>query len=219
MSGYINKAAVLLSCCLMGAAHADSILTFEKMGAGGKKEIRTVSITGRWLRIDSDAEGGPDYTLMDTGRMIMFEIDDKNKSFRQTHMGKYYWPKDVVPKLTPMREKGAVAGVRCNMIQEVDADKPAATHCMVPGQDVGLNQRKTKTLSRLFLVSRRMDLDWGAATTPDERQVSINSQSLENGESLKFVSAVHKPIPDNRIKIPDEFKQIRVKQQKHKHSE
>ena len=217
MSSYF-KAAVVLGCCLVGDAYADSILTYEKTGADGAKETRTVSITGRWLRIDSDARTSPDYTLMDTGRMIMFEVDPESKSFRQTHMGKYYWPKDVLPKLKPMREKDAVSGVRCNKIQEGPKDQPVAVHCMVAGQDIGLNERKTKTLSRLFLVSRRMNLDWGGVTTPDERQVSISSKSISSVESLKFISAEHKPIPDNRIKIPDEYKQMRVEQKKHKHT-
>jgi hypothetical protein len=218
MSADFNSAAILLGCCLIGSVHADSILTFEKSGAGGIKEIRTVSITGRWLRIDSDAEGGPDYTLMDTGRMLMFEVDDKNKSFRQTHMGKYYWPKDVLPKLKPMREKTAVSGVRCRKVEEKDGEESIANHCMTAGSEIGLNERKTKSLSRLFLVSRRMKLDWGAVTTPDERQVSISSHHPSSGDSLTFVSVVHKPIPDNLIKIPDDYKQIRVKQQKHKHA-
>lgn len=217
MSSYI-KAAMILGCCLASEVYADSILTFEKTSAAGTREVRTVSITGRWLRIDSDAAGGPDYTLMDTGRMIMFEVDDKNKSFQQTHMGKYYWPKDRLPKLKPVREKSAVSGVRCNMIEERVDDQPVAVHCMVAGQEIGLNERKTKTLSRLFLVSRRMNLDWVAATTTDERQVSISSTRSSGGESLKFLSAEHRPIPDNRMKIPDEYKQIRVEQKKYKHT-
>ena len=63
-----------------------------------------------------------------------------------------------------------------------------------------------------------MNLDWGGATTPDERQVSISSKSNASVEGLRFISAEHKPIPDNRIKIPDEYKQIRVEQKKHKHT-
>ena len=212
------KAAMIVGCCLAGEAYADSILTFEKTGAQGEKETRTVSITGRWLRIDRDGAAGPDYTLMDTGRMLMFEVDTESKSFRQTHMGKYYWPKDVVPKLKPVREKDAVSGIRCNKVQEGPKEQPVAIHCMVAGQDIGLNERKTKTLSRLFLVSRRMNLDWGGATTPDERQVSISTNNLSNADGLKFISAEHRPIPDNRIKIPDEYKSIRVEQKKHKHT-
>ncbi|MES9946663.1 MAG: hypothetical protein ABW080_17050 [Candidatus Thiodiazotropha sp.] len=218
MSVYFKSAAIVFGCGLIGTANADSILTFEKSGPGGVTETRTVSITGRWLRIDSSAEGGPDYTLMDTGRMLMFEVDDKNRRFRQSHMGKYYWPKDVMAKLKPMREKAAVSGVRCRKVDEIEKGKSVANHCMVAGIDIGLNERKTKSLSRLFLVSRRMKLDWVAATTPDERQVSISSHNSATGEGLKFISAVHKPIPDNRIKIPDEYKPMVLKQEKHKHA-
>lgn len=213
------KAAVILGCCLAGELQADSILTFEKTSATGERELRTVTITGRWLRIDSDADAGPDYILMDTGRMLMFEVDDGNKNFRQTHMGKYYWPKTSAPKLKPMREKDAVSGVRCHKVQEGRDEQPVAVHCMVAGQQIGLNERKTKTLSRLFMVSRRMKLDWVAATTPDERQVSISSTRSSGGESLRFLSVEHKPVPDNRMKIPDEYKPVRVEQKKHKHSE
>ena len=45
-----------LSLCLSGLAQADSILVFEKTAADGSKEQHTVSITGRWLRIDSDVK-------------------------------------------------------------------------------------------------------------------------------------------------------------------
>jgi hypothetical protein len=219
MSTRFKGAAILFCCSLINSAQADSILTFEKMSASGKKETRTVSITGRWLRIDSDAKGGASYTLMDTGRMLMFEVDDESKSFRQTHMGLYYWPKKEAQKLKPTRERSAVSGVRCLMVEEREADKVIANHCMVAGQDIGLNERKTKTLSRLYMVSRRMGLDWHGATTPDERQISISSKSLSESGSLKFVSAVHKPIPDRLIKIPDEYQSIREKQKKFKHSE
>ena len=217
MPGYLKKTVLAFGFCLMGSAQADSILTFEKTAASGEKEVRTVSITGRWLRVDTDAEGGPDYVLMDTGRMLMFEVDDKRKSFRQTHMGKYYWPKDVVPKLKPMRERSVVSGVRCLNVQELEGNQATVAHCMVTGSEIGLNERKTKTLSRLFLISRRMNLDWVGATTPDERQVSISSENLSNRQALKFVSVEHRPIPDNRIKIPDDYEQIRVEQKKHKH--
>ncbi|MCG7928221.1 MAG: hypothetical protein JAY67_22095 [Candidatus Thiodiazotropha taylori] len=209
--------ALVLSLGLIGSAHGDSMLTFEMSGPKQEKETRTVSITGRWLRIDSDQPGAYDYTLMDTGRMLMFEVNDKEKSYKQTHMGRYYWPKDVKPKLKPMREKGVVAGKRCRKIHEVVGAKHALNHCMLPGTDLGLDERSTKTLSRLYQVSRRMQLDWIGAMTPDERQISISSQDLESGASLKFTSIVHKGIPDNQFKIPDTYQRIKVEQKKYKH--
>ncbi|MCG7939690.1 MAG: hypothetical protein N0C81_04680 [Candidatus Thiodiazotropha lotti] len=208
---------VVLGLGLIGSVHGDSILTFEMSGPNAAKETRTVSITGRWLRIDTDQQGSPDYTLMDTGRMLMFEVDDKKKSYKTTHMGKYYWPKDVKPRLKPMREKGVVAGKRCRKIHEVVGSKHALNHCMLPGTELGLDERSTKTLSRLYQLSRRMKLDWIGAMTPDERQISISSQDLKSGATLKFTSILHKGIPDNKFKIPDTYQRIKVEQKKYKH--
>ncbi|MCG8083265.1 MAG: hypothetical protein JAY73_19850, partial [Candidatus Thiodiazotropha taylori] len=86
-----------------------------------------------------------------------------------------------------------------------------------PGTDLGLDERSTKTLSRLYQVSRRMQLDWIGAMTPDERQISISSEDLESGASLIFTSIVHKGIPDNQFKIPDTYQRIKVEQKKYKH--
>ncbi|MEW8321926.1 MAG: hypothetical protein AB2606_04715 [Candidatus Thiodiazotropha taylori] len=211
----ITKTAVLLGFGLIGSAHADSIVTFEMNGPNQSKEIRTVSITGRWLRIDSDNEAGPDYTLMDTGRMLLFEVDDKKKSFKQTYMGKLYWPKDVPPKLISMRERGVVTGKRCLKVQEQVSSRHMLNHCMLNGTELGLDERSIKTLSRLFQVSRRMKLDWIAATTQDERQISIHSHDSENGTSIKYISIVHEGIPDNKFKIPDTYQRINTKQKKY----
>ncbi|MCU7873984.1 MAG: hypothetical protein KZQ91_14675 [Candidatus Thiodiazotropha sp. (ex Lucinoma borealis)] len=215
MLNHFNKTAMVLGLSFIGTVNADSILKYEKMVSEDIKETVTLSITGRWLRIDSDVKGKADYTLMDTGRMLMFEVMDGDKSYRQTHMGKFYWPEDLLPKLKPAREKASVSGVRCQKVHEMGPEKPLAHHCMAAGSALGLNERKTKTLSRLFLVARRMGMEWPGISTKDERQVSVSSHVLENGSSLKFVSVEHKAIPDNRMKIPDDYKQIRVEQKKH----
>lgn len=213
LEGY-RKTATALVCCLCSTACADSIVSYEKVDAEGARETLKISLTGRWLRIDHEPKGEVDYTLMDTGRMLMFEVDDDTRSFRQTRTGMFYWPEDVQPRLRPEREKGMAGGVRCQVVNEVGEEKNLARHCMAPGSAIGLNERKTKTLSRLFLVARRMGLDWGGVSTLDERQVSVSSRNLENGSSLTFLSVEHRPIPDNRIKIPDVYKPVVVKQKK-----
>lgn len=210
----LKKTTIALSLCLAGMAQADSILVYEKTGADGSKVTHTVSITGRWLRIDSDAQGKPDYTLMDTGRMIMFEVDDDARFYKLTRMGKFYWPAVPTPKFMPVPEKQTVSGVRCQKVHEMGAEKPLAEHCMSPGASLGLNARETKTLSRLFEVARRMGWDWVGIGTPDERQVSVQSRNLESGVSQQFKSVEHKAIPDNQVKIPDDYKQVRVELEK-----
>ena len=195
-------------------AQADSILVYEKTAADGNKVEHTISITGRWLRIDSDAKGEPDYRLMDTGRMILFEVNSAAKSYRLTRMGKFYWPQVPAPRFKPVPEKQTVSGVRCQKVLETGPEKPRAEHCMTAGASLGLNARETKTLSRLFVVARRMGWDWIGVSTLDERQVSIRSRNLDGKVSQYFKSVVHKAIPDSRVKIPDDYKQIRVEQNK-----
>jgi hypothetical protein len=209
-----KQTAIALACCAFGSAYADSIVKYEKIDPDGVKERVTISISGRWLRIDQEPKGETDYTLMDTGRMLMFEVDDDTKSFRQTRTGMFYWPKDIQPKLRPEREKAMIGGVRCQIVKELGAEKPIAKHCMAAGSAIGLNERKTKTLSRLFLVARRMGLGWGGVSTTDERQVSVSSLNLENSSSLTFLEVEHKPIPDSLMKIPDSYKPVVVKQKK-----
>jgi hypothetical protein len=209
-----KQTTIALACCTFGSVYADSIVKYEKIDPDGVKERVAISITGRWLRIDQEPKGETDYTLMDTGRMLIFEVDDDTKSFYQTRTGMFYWPKDVKPKLRPEREKAMIEGVRCQMVKEMGAEKPIAQHCMAAGSAIGLNERKTKTLSRLFLVARRMGLGWGGVSTTDERQVSVSSLNLKNSSSLTFLEVEHKPIPDSRMKIPDSYKSVVVKQKK-----
>ncbi|MCU7886330.1 MAG: hypothetical protein KZQ82_19250, partial [Candidatus Thiodiazotropha sp. (ex Lucinoma annulata)] len=84
MLNHFNKTAMVLGLSFIGTVNADSILKYEKMVSEDIKETVTLSITGRWLRIDSEVKGKADYTLMDTGRMLMFEVMDGDKSYRQT---------------------------------------------------------------------------------------------------------------------------------------
>lgn len=212
----LTTTTAVLSLCAVSLAQADSILVYEKSGVDDKKIEHTISITGRWLRIDSDAKGKPDYMLMDTGRMILFEVDDSAKSYKLTRMGKFYWPEIPAPKLMPVPEKDTISGVRCQKVREMGPEKPVAEHCMAAGGPLGLNAREVKTLSRLFMVARRMGWDWVGVSTPDERQVSIRSRNLDTGISQKFKSVKHQAIPDNRVKIPDTYKRIMAEQKKPK---
>ncbi|MCU7830176.1 MAG: hypothetical protein KZQ85_14020 [Candidatus Thiodiazotropha sp. (ex Myrtea sp. 'scaly one' KF741663)] len=214
MFNLLNKSVIALGLCVIGTAHADSILKYEKVGSSGDKQTITVSITGRWLRIDNEGKEKPDYTLMDTGRLIMFEVDDDAKRYTATRMNKAYWPDMLPPKLMPVQEKATVSGIRCQKVHEMGTKAPKAEHCMTAGVQLGLNARETITLSRLLMVTRKMGWDWNGVSTPDERQVSVQSRSLDGNMSLTFKSVEHKAIPDNRVKIPDTYKQNWADQKK-----
>lgn len=210
----LRTTIAVLGLCAASMAQADSILVYEKTGADGSKVEHSISITGRWLRIDTDGQGKPHHRIMDTGRMLLFEVDDSAKSYKLTHMGKLYWPEIPVPKFMPVPEKQTVSDVRCQKVQEMGPEKPIAEHCMTAGGPLGLNARETKTLSRLFVVARRMGWDWPGVSTPDERQVSIQSRNLGSGVTQQFKSVKHEAIPDDRFKVPDDYKQIRVDQKR-----
>jgi hypothetical protein len=113
-----------------------------------------------------------------------------------------------------MERTRLVAGIRCRQVQEIVPDKPALEHCLATGAQLGLNAREMKSLSRLFLIARRIGWDWPSISMADERMASISSSNRDTGVTQRFVSVKHKGIPDNRVKIPDSYKRIAVEQKK-----
>jgi hypothetical protein len=108
-------AALLSASSVAPLAHADSTLVYELTAADGSKIQHTIAIRGPWLRLESEPKGKSDYTLMDTARLLMFEVDDQAKSYQVTRMGRLYWPTTDLnaPKFKPIPKKQAVSGVRC----------------------------------------------------------------------------------------------------------
>ncbi len=180
---------------LVPLTHADSTLVYELTGKDGSKTQHTVSISGRWLRLESSPKGKYDYLVMDTGRLLMFEVDDQARSFQTTRMGRLYWPDTPLnhPDFMPMAKKQTVAGIACQPVHEMAKDKQSiAQHCMSAGGPLGLNAREMITLSRLFMSARRIGFNWPGVATPDERQVSILSQTPD-GRKQEFKSVLHRP--------------------------
>ncbi len=206
--------AILLTLCTASASYADSTVVYQLTNKAGDKIEHTIQISGRWLRLDSQPKGKADYTVMDTGRSLMFEVDDKSKSFQVTRMGRLYWPETPLnsPKFKPVNKKNAVAGVRCQPVNEMGNNKkPVAEHCMSAGGALGLNAREMITLSRLFMSVRRMSDSladsWLGLATPDERQVSLLSQTAA-GNKLEFISVSHDRLDKTMLKIPVDYKRL-----------
>jgi len=207
----IIVAAALGVLSAVPLAHADSTLVYELTAADGSKIQHTISIRGPWLRLESEPKGKSDYTLMDTARLLMFEVDDQAKSYQVTRMGRLYWPATALntPKFKPIPKKQTVAGVRCQPVQEMDKDDTSiAEHCMSAGGSLGLNAREMITLSRLFMSARRIGLGWPGVATPDERQASVLSQNPDGGRQ-EFKSVVHRRVAKSLFKIPDGFKRLK----------
>ena len=203
--------AILLTLCATPVSYADSTVVYELSNKAGDKVEHTISISGRWLRIDSVPKGKADYTVMDTGRLLKFDIDDKAKSFQLTRMGRLYWPETPLnsPNFKLLRKKKTVAGVHCQPVNEIGENKkPVAEHCMSSGGSLKLNAREMITLSRLFMSTRRMGDSWLGLATPDEHQVSIFSQN-STGDKLVLKSVSHGRIDKTLFKMPVNYKRLK----------
>ena len=203
-------AAVLAAWSVAPLVHADSTVVYQLTNKEGDKVEHTIQISGRWLRLESEPKGKADYTVMDMGRMLKLEVDEKNRSYQLTRMGRLYWPETPLnsPKFKPVRKNNAVAGVRCQPVNEIGENKQAVTeHCMASGGSLNLNTREMITLSRLFMSTRRIGDSWLGVATPDERQVSILSQNAA-GDRLVLKSVSHGWIDKTLLKIPVDYKRL-----------
>lgn len=207
--------ALLLMLCIIPKSYAYSTVVFELSNKAGEKVEHKVSIDGRWLRIDSKPEGKADFILLDTGFHRFYEVYDKDKKYQLTHVGRLYWPETPLlsPRFKLLRKNKAVAGKRCQPVNEISADKQAiAEHCMATGGALGLNAREMNTLSRLLTIMRRkadsLQDSWIGAASPDERQISILSEDTD-GNRMEIKSVNHDKIDYRSLQIPKSFKEMK----------
>ena len=208
-------AAFVITFSATSISYADSTVVYESSNKAGDKVEHTILISGPWLRLDSVPKGKTDYSIMDTSRLMKFDIDEKAKTYQLTRMGRLYWPETplISPGFKMLRTKKAFAGIACQPVNELGENKQTvAEHCMASGSSLRLSAREMFTLSRLFMSSRRMsdrlsDSLLGVAT-PDERQVSILSQDPA-GNKLEFKSVTHGWISRKLMKIPAGYKMLK----------
>lgn len=190
--------------------YADSVLVYELKLPNAETVKQTISIDGRWLRLETEPPGQADYTLMDTGRQIKFDVYDRSKSYQVTRMGSLYWPETakLLPRFKPLKKAAIIAGARCQQVDEIiPTGETVLKHCMSSTGSLGLNSREMITLTRLFMLGRRLNVGWPAVATPDERQVSVSSQA-KDGTVHQFVSVWHGNLPYTQFKIPNDYKRI-----------
>jgi hypothetical protein len=201
---------ILLSFSILTPLYADSVLVYELKRPNAETVKQTISIDGRWLRLETEPRGQTDYILMDTSRQIKFDVYDKTKSYQVTRMGKLYWPEtaNILPRFKPLKKISSVAEARCQLVDEIlPTGETVLKHCMTTTGPVGLNSREMITLARLFMLARRLNVGWPAVATKDERQVSISSRARD-GTMQQFVSVWHGNLPYTKFKIPKDYKRI-----------
>ncbi len=210
MFNQLKTATAVLSLCMASVTHGESTLVFENIEADSAKSQQTISISGRWLRSETDKKGKPDYTLFDSGRLMLFNVDDTEKNYRVTRVGRLFWPDaPTAPKFKPTNKRYSVAGFPCVIVQEMGKEGPVAEHCMAGLGPLGLNRRELIAMSRLFMTGRAMRTGEIGVATPDERQISIQSKSLVGKQSRVLKSISHKPILNSKLKIPDDYNRIK----------
>jgi hypothetical protein len=112
------------------------------------------------------------------------------------------------PTLRPTRKTRSVAGIECReVIESIDA-KPIVEHCMANKARLGITERESRTLARLFVEAREQNYDWLGAATADEDFVSVQSRDLRRNKTLELQSVSTAPLPTGYLRIPKTFKRI-----------
>lgn len=234
----IGKIAAICAGCYASMAQADATLVYETLDTAGTKTQHTFSITGRFVRIDTDPRKQPGYSLFDTGRMVMFNVDEKTHSYLPVKAGDFFHPaiqvkqpdskedstakKTVssdtnvnkadpatVQTLKATKKKRTVSDKRCRVVIEMANDKQVAKHCMSGTGDLGLSDREVVTLSRLFTKADKLGLDLLGVATEDEKYVSIQSQRTDDKTSQTLKSVSKIAIPTEKMRIAEDYKLIK----------
>jgi hypothetical protein len=109
-------------------------------------------------------------------------------------------------KATPAKD--TVAGISCRVVVELANGEPAIEHCMANKAALGITERETRTLARLFVLARERGWDWLGAATEDEEFVSVRSRRLDGDALWELGSVATDPLPQGHLRISREFTEI-----------
>jgi len=121
------------------------------------------------------------------------------------------------PVLKPTRKTHSVAGIECRAVVELIDDEPAVEHCMANKARLGITERESRTLARVFVMARKQGLDWLGAATPDENLVSVQSRDLRRNKTLELKSISKAPLPSGYLAIPRSFKEAKASAEPKQH--
>jgi len=113
------------------------------------------------------------------------------------------------PRFEASAKTDKVAGISCRVVEEVVDDKPVVEHCMANKAALGITERETRTLARLFALARQRGWDWLSAATKDEEFVSIRSRRIGGDGNLMLKSMSTEPLPAGHLRIPRSYKEVK----------
>ena len=105
-------------------------------------------------------------------------------------------------------ELAEVGGIRCRVVLELVEGVVAVEHCMANKAALGITERETRTLARLFVMARGRGLDWLGAATEDEEFVSLRSRDKLRGKTLTLKSISRAPLPVGHLRVPQSYREV-----------
>ena len=114
----------------------------------------------------------------------------------------------VTPKFKPTSRLDSVASIKCRIIVELIDDKPAVEHCMANKAALGITERETRTLARLFAIARKRGYDWLGTASTDEDFISVSSRDLRRERTLTLKSLSTATLPAGYLRVPRDFKEV-----------
>jgi hypothetical protein len=112
------------------------------------------------------------------------------------------------PRLQPTERMETVGGVRCRVVMELVDGAPAVEHCMANKAALGITERETRSLSRLFEMARKRGWDWLPAATGDEEFVSVRSRRATDGAAWTLRSVSTAALPVDYMRVSRDFREL-----------
>jgi hypothetical protein len=145
-----------------------------------------------------------EYTLLTSSTAKKEKTGQEDKSPNES-AGHAQTARPGAPVFKPTRTSDRVAGVNCRVVLEMEDGKPVIEHCMANKAGLGLTERESRTLARLFVLFREQGYGWPGAATKDEDFVSVRSKPPGQAETLQLLSVSTSPLKRGHLKVPSEF--------------
>ena len=122
-----GRMAFIVAGCCAQLAQADATLVYETSDTAGAKTQYTFSISGRFVRIDSEPREQSGYSLFDTGRMVMFNVDETAHSYMPVKAGRFFHPSISVTPPDTTANKTAEKPASSKPAEDSSAEKTASS--------------------------------------------------------------------------------------------